>query len=91
MNGPKPQVGGRWQNHTAGSAGHVQRNGRPAGMIPYTPIRHRSQPPAPNIFTVRTATRSTSSIATTTIKVITTSTAAGTLMTMITVMSTRQG
>jgi len=26
MNGPNPPVGGHWQNHAAGAAGHVQRN-----------------------------------------------------------------
>ena len=26
MNGPNPPVGGHWQNHVAGAAGHVQRN-----------------------------------------------------------------
>ena len=91
MNGPKPQVGGAGKITQRARPGMSSATVRPAGMIPYTPIRHRSQPPAPNIFTVRTATRSTSSIATTTIKVITTSTAAGTLMTMITVMSTQRG
>ena len=36
MNGPNPQVGGPWQNHAAGSAGHVQRND-PTGR--HDPVR----------------------------------------------------
>lgn len=91
MNGLNPQVGGHWQNHASGSAGHVQRNG-PTG-------RHDPVHADPASVTAdsaqhvhgRTATRSTSRIATTTIKAMTTSTAAGTLITVITVISTRRG
>jgi hypothetical protein len=90
VNGPNPHVGGHWQNHAAGSAGHVHPDD-PIGL--HDPV-HADPASVTADSAQHVHDEDGNSIAVQhrhDHDQMTTSRAAGTLMTMITVMSTRRG